>query len=437
MINLAKICLVITVFGQIAYNSAIYYADVPHPSYPVWGILYLTVAILFARGAAPKEITRTDLLYVACSGWTVLSFATSGQSDAAAFIAMMAQFVVLPYIVGRFVGRYFTLADFRKVYMLAAIMLALVLVERARHPELFEGGDRLKVFTTDIHDPLQGGIAFFMASLFGSVVVIALSILTLPKKDMTIAGVRPLRWHQIAGGISLMVVFLWGSRGALVGLMATCLSIFAPRLRIAPGRVMMALCLVAIAFVGLYNVLPPERQAFIDEIPNGLASLGQSTICIQGETSVLAHLTYWRESAKLIGQYPLFGVGAGNFGHYWCGDNIDFMSPHSSILHALVDTGIAGAAVWMAMLWSVVQLYRYNAPLSGEAHILSRTLFLIWVFTFLVAQLNGNLYSDYQLYALTGVLVSYISHKRARAPARSRIVAAAGGETHSVASQPA
>lgn len=428
MINLAKICLIITLFGQLAYNAASYYVNLPHPSYPVWGVLYFTVAMLFARGDGPRSLTRTDLLYAACVAWTTLSFAIAGESDGATFVSLMMQFVIPPYIIGRFIGRYFTLADLRKVYILAAIMLVLVLLERVRHPEVFAGGDRLKVFTTDIHDSLQGGIAFYIASLFGSTVIIAFSLLSLGKEKIRAAGIGRLRWHWLAGSISLIVMLLWGSRGAFLSLAITCLAMFSSRLRVAPVRVIIGLFLAVVVIIAVYNILPPERQAFIDQIPEGLAALGQSSVCIQTDSSVLIHLTYWRESFKLIGQFPFLGVGASNFGHYWCGDRMDFMSPHSDILHAFVELGIAGATVWLAMYWSVIQLYRKSyAALSGKERVMARTLFLVWVFTLLASQMDGSMFQDYQLYTLTGAFVSYITHARAkaRAPAHAPLTASA------------
>jgi O-antigen ligase len=410
MIRLAKIGLIIALFGQLSYLAANFYLNIPHPSYPAWGAMYAGVMVLFFSGRGTRVLSDIDIWFAICMAWLTFSFLIAGESSGADFFTYMVLFMAPAYVCGRYLGDRLVPKDLLLIYGLGVLMLALLMLEYLRDPGAFENVDRLRVFKgPEGATGLQGGTAYYVASQFGGVFMIAVGILSLSKADKAALKLGSMTIHKVAALVSLTVLLLWGSRGSLVAIIVMGGVFLARNFRIGLVRIFLILTTVGVIAVGSYMALPPDRQEFIDQIPAGLQTFGQSSACITEGTSVLAHLTMLREAGKVLGRYPIFGIGSSNFGIYWCGDRMEFMSPHSSLLHALVETGLAGIIPWLMMYGSLLRQYRRCAPrMSPEDRALARCIFLLWAFTFLAGQTAGNIWSDYQIYLLTGMLVPFL-----------------------------
>jgi O-antigen ligase len=409
MIKLAKIGLVIVLFGQLLYVAAVYYVNFPKPAYAAWSVIYAAVAMLALRNPLPPGDRRIDIRFAICIIWLIFSFAIAGQSSGAGLAVTILMWMVAPYICGRYLGAHMKPVDFQLVYLLGVVMCGLMGIEFLRDPSLFIGVDRLRVFTNDDLKDLQGGTAFYIASLFGGIFTIVMAILSAPRQEVREAGLLPVRAHVVFGAVSLVILVLWGSRGGLLGILVIGGALALRNVNISLARTLFFVCCAAgILFAG-YSVLPEERRAFVDQIPAAMASFGQSGVCITDGDSTLVHLTMWAETWRLLQQAPLMGIGASNFGLQWCGDKIEFASPHSLILHILVEVGLIGAIPWLLLVGGVVRLYRRGqARLQGQEKLTARILFFLWVYVFVTEQFSGNIFLDYHFYFFTGLLVPYL-----------------------------
>ena len=408
MITIAKYGLMLALFGQLYYLAAVHFVSFPRPAIATWSLVYLgTLAILFsARGHA--KLSRVDQLFALCAGWLVFSFAISGESSPSGFATMMAMYVIPPYVCARLLGRYLGPRDFKLVYGLMLCMLPLMLAEYVRDPTLFQDVDRLRIFNAeDEKNLLQGGTAFFTAYLFGGALVVAASNLTLPKEDRHAIGFGSRRLHLAVAGISATVVLLWGSRGAILALVALLGLIGLWRMRYAPMKLAAGGLVAACLLVAGYFLLPPGRQALINDFGSAFTAFGGMPVCVTEGSSVLAHLTLAQEGFRLWSQSPLFGVGASNFGLYWCGTRTEFASPHSTPLHILTEMGILGLIPWLLLYGSLLNLsVRHAASMSARDRVVTRHLVLLWGYTFLQLVTGGNIFSDYHLYIFTGLLAA-------------------------------
>lgn len=164
------------------------------------------------------------------------------------------------------------------------------------------------------------------------------------------------RAYAVVGAILLLTLFLTNSRGAWLAIAAACLAILSvafPRRRWIPVLVVI-LVLAGAALKG---------PAVLSALQSGHTGTVQQRLYI------------WGSSLRMIGDYPLVGIGPDNFQHYYapkdqlyiqCTHGLGYMNsrasrepclshPHDEILDFWLSTGILGLA---AFLWAQVVFWR-------------------------------------------------------------------------------
>ena len=220
---------------------------------------------------------------------------------------------------------------------------------------------------TVVSPRLYGGIVFQnyatqgMALSLGAIVCIGAML-----RPREFAGDRLLgnRW-LMAGVLAALVVdvvfVLWGRTGYL-SMIVMSLSIavlLAPgtwRVKLAAGSVIVAAC-VAIMLAS------PQVRGRLAQVHNDIATVDQSA---QG-TPTGARLVMWRNTLRMIADYPILGVGTGQFqsGYApyvqgvsgWRGNLTD--DPHNQFLKLQGEFGILGLGAYLFYLYTAL---RYPAP---------------------------------------------------------------------------
>jgi O-antigen ligase len=163
------------------------------------------------------------------------------------------------------------------------------------------------------------------------------------------------RWMRVTAAVSLPLILnlliLTNSRGATLGLAA---SVLAAVVLVRRGLRKRALVGIAIGMIGLYSLADPQ---FIER---------QQTIVSPEDNSAQSRLTFWAETVPMVSDYP-FGAGGRGF-HYLSpkyiptikeGDDGEGRSSHNTYIQVVVDWGIQGLALFLALIaYTFVILHR-------------------------------------------------------------------------------
>jgi O-antigen ligase len=224
-------------------------------------------------------------------------------------------------------------------------------------------------------------------------------------------------WSALAGLATLNVlVLVQGRTGYLVLAAMTVVALFtALRWR----GVIAAAAAVSVAFAGAYLLSPNFKQR-IDQIPSQAQQWDPS---IASETSVGQRLEFYRNTAELIIDQPLIGVGTGGFPAAYAAlveprGLIPTRHPHSQYLLTTAELGVVGLA---ALIFFFVQHGRAAARLAGAAEaLLARGLLALMVVGCTVNSLLLD-YAEGVFFAyLTGLLFAGFSADRPCAPVGDR-----------------
>ena len=227
------------------------------------------------------------------------------------------------------------------------------------------GGNLDKTVLSAIGSYQRGGINVYGA--VGGASVYRTNALTLDPNHLGIMLIVPLlvllplylrleRGHRLRAPLALCLAFLalveiaTLSRSGLLGLLAGLLVLALPyrRLLLSP-RFLVPLGLVVLAV----GVVVAQRSGFFEEVLRSRTSLGG------GSTRV--HLEIYELLPPVIGEHPLFGLGLNTFSSYYeFATGKSNWGPHSYYIALLTETGIVGAALFLAY---VVYLFRRLAAL--------------------------------------------------------------------------
>lgn len=201
----------------------------------------------------------------------------------------------------------------------------------------------------------RGGINVYGA--VGGANVYRTNALTLDPNHLGIMLIVPLlvllplylrleRGHRLRTPIALVLAFLAVvelstlSRSGLLGLFVGLLVLAVPyRRALFSARLLVPLGIAAVAVV----VVVAQRSGFFETVLRSRTSLGG------GSTRV--HLEIYQLLPPVIGRQPLFGLGLNTFSSYY-----EFVTgksnwgPHSYYVALLTETGIVGAAAFLAYL---------------------------------------------------------------------------------------
>ncbi len=154
--------------------------------------------------------------------------------------------------------------------------------------------------------------------------VIALPYVYLKLFERHAAWQKPLA--ALAMAVLLYALFLTQSRGGLLAFGVLMMMLFARRFGRGPGIVLGGAILLAVLVLG------PRMATISTE-----------------EASAYGRIQAWGIGIDLFEQYPLFGVGAGQFTEY------HFRTAHNSIVLCAAELGLFGLYPWVMLVWLTVR----------------------------------------------------------------------------------
>jgi O-antigen ligase len=258
-----------------------------------------------------------------------------------------------------------------------------------------------------------GGLGGVDPNAFGATVITALGF-------MMVWGFNAVRWSTRLMAIGSIPVLLLAvvstfSRGTFVSLMAgIALLAWFHRRRIAPPHILFAL-IIAVALAGS---VPSEYVSRI----TSLAQIGSSA----SDGSLRRRLRYHLVTPAMLAKRPFFGIGPGNFQHYYTDTSYRYTIRvfsggrrlHDYYLEVLVECGLVGFVIFMVLLGSffgtLVSVSRWErregkhngfpiatAMLVGAVPFFLASTFLPqmhsklpWLFFALAACLSRTMHSD-------------------------------------------
>lgn len=222
-------------------------------------------------------------------------------------------------------------------------------------------------------------------------------------------SVRGRRLMLISGAVMLgliLTVFLTASRGGMLGLLFTGLLLFASRRREARRLVYAGVVLVVtVALVG--QVVPEQAMERLTNIP-GLSADADN----EGAGSILRRGYTLGIAFELSQRDPIFGIGVGNWEkERFLIDPVHAITvPHNSYMLTLVETGLIGLALYLALFWTTIQGL---GDLEKDPDVMARAgrEGLDWLIrgtrlclvSFLVFSMFADLWETVNLYLLIGI----------------------------------
>ncbi len=412
MHRLAKISFVIVLFGQFGFGAVAYYLNVSNPSWPFWITLYAVSAVLTLGHITQVKLTIQDLYFCAFIGYVVISFLILGESSQSEFAQRIILICIAPYLIGRILGKYVQISLSGGLQVLSLLYLLLIGMELARNPGLFQS-DRLFLFSFGEQEDMVGGdpTAFNIGITLGAAWVAAFAYFTCKVERHSgpvMSRARP--WlFAIVFGFPVILLFI-GSRTSVVSMVLCAVVLLGFASWISTRKKIVWLVATIVGLLAFYHYLPEQRKLLIDEIPSALFGVkdyvANFTYCAPGG-SVFNRLVQLSEAWRLFLESPLFGIGATNFGFRFCGEAIEFASPHSLFAQVLVEYGLVGAGLLALMFAKIIRTFlrRIRSP-DYRARPAAWGLFGVWMFVLIQVQSVGNLFYDYHVFMLTGLFVS-------------------------------
>jgi O-antigen ligase len=417
----ARLAFFVVMFGQFGLGAAAFYLPVTNPSWPFWIALYGICTVLSIGYLASRRpvATPADVWFLLFMSGVIVSFLALGESDAAEFWQRTMLICIAPYFGGRIVGRLLPASLPTGLQIMSVLYLLLVSVEYVRNPAAF-ASDRLLLYAPpgDANGDPLGSVAFNLSITFGATWIVAFALLSY----RALPGERPLvrraRLRMLAIVIGLpAVLLLIGSRTSVVSILSSAVILLACASWISTQKKLLWLIGAGAGLLIALQFVSEERQVMLDELPTALEAVqsysSSFTICSMEQGSVLTRVVQLSEAFRLFFESPIVGVGASNFGLRYCEANVEFASPHSLFAHVLVEYGLVGAGLLAALLFSIVRkfLQQLRSTTFGSRPA-AWVLFAVWLFVLIQEQFLGNLFYDYHIFLLTGVLVSVLYDDR-------------------------
>lgn len=199
---------------------------------------------------------------------------------------------------------------------------------------------------------------------------------------------RVLRLGALAGCLLIpLVVFLTGSRGAMLGLL--CFVAVAVLTNKHRGR------LLAAGAVGLALVIAFAPKSSWDRLFSVATADAQNLNKLNDQGSARERYEIWRVARAIAEDHPIFGVGSGayrhvhyryvkfqvrNFGPFAGGER----DPHSTYLNVAAETGVPGAVLFFGIFVSAI-LFARKVQKRLAPFDLARVAYLRFMLTGLAA----------------------------------------------------
>lgn len=418
------ILLGVALFGQIFFAAFKFYWGVEHIGRACWGALFVCIPLLLHRHRASLRLTAMDRCFAAYVGLILLSYFLHGAGNMREFAYDITFFCVLPYTTARLITLTTVRSMLRTITTLGTIALPVVLIAFLQLPAPLFFSDRPYLFEVANAMGVVRGYSF-------DFLTISIGALLLLKYAKTLAPDAVTRIYtppRMIGSVCLAMLAMWlmvrlGLRSGVVALAASVLTM-ACLARWQSYRIRIAgVLLFAVALLVSVYAQPPERIRLLaqmlqlTDLSFGYGNLPYpfNWTCMVLGDSIATRINYLNTAIRLFLESPVFGVGTGVFGHRYCDTITDFASPHSSMLHILSELGIVGlllGCVWLGYLYkSYREAFRQcdTATITVLWYVGS-----LWLFFFLWAQMNGNYLTDFQFYALTGLLTGCLAQTKPR-----------------------
>ena len=152
----------------------------------------------------------------------------------------------------------------------------------------------------------------------------------------------PRYFLVVCFGLFLLAILFCGSRGAVLGAAA----VVAVALARTPKKV--GAIVAALVFLcSIWFILPDASKERFQNAWEG------------NDKNATSRLTFWRAGMEMFSDYPVFGVGPGNFPTMYAtqySDTGKHWACHSIYIQALAESGVVGTAVFAALLILIVRL---------------------------------------------------------------------------------
>jgi O-antigen ligase len=209
--------------------------------------------------------------------------------------------------------------------------------------------------------------------------------------------------------IALSLILLIGSRASLLSLFFAIL-IYELNSKITINNFLVSLLILILIVCLVVILIPNERIDFFKEFEVIFKTNFFNLSCVGAlEGSFLYRISGIFQSIDLFLENPLFGVGVGNYGWFYCGEKNDFIYPHNILMQLLAETGFFGTCLFLTcifvMLIKIIKNNKKDAALNIIKPYKSH-LYYIWLFYFFEGFLSGNYYANILFYFITGMLVT-------------------------------
>jgi exopolysaccharide production protein ExoQ len=292
--------------------------------------VYAVVALFLAARFRPsvRRLRRSDLgtylgyaYVVVCAGSALYSpYLDLGLVRAAQLIVVLA--------LARSIARHADAAAPHRIAHAYAVLIAASVLFGVlfRYPELPSQPGR---FTWLYVHPVQAGM----------MLAIAVIVLTTYLVGTRIRRNGPV-WHPAVYGVLWLIctggLLATQTRGAVAGAVVGVVVVVLTRFRgIRRLEVVLVSC-VGLAAVAL--VFSPEISAFF--------ARGETTAQLE---TLNFRTDLWKQALEAVLQHPLYGYGLGASRGLFL-DSTGLGGGHNAVVNLLVDTGLLGTAVWLALL---------------------------------------------------------------------------------------
>lgn len=394
------------------------------------GLFFWGGAVLVCRWKRWGALGISDGIFLTFVLLVAGSLAVHWEASAAvAYYAKMLPFLVLlPYVLGRLVDASYFSFFVRALPWLGFLLLLLCVADFWLVPNQEEVLERWTFFGLN-HTPLLISQVLSAAMLVQVHIVLRFEV----ARDSG-SGTHAIAWSGL--GLMAIGLVMIAARGSLIiAALTTILLIF-----LIPGlwrRKILLMVYLVVATAVAFDLLPAQQSEFYsrlktlassgpiqpttgeegravvsvlpsgerDSVPVTQRDVPRCQPLTEGFNSVAIRRVLYQEAITLSIQYPLTGVGAGNFGNYSCGG--ERVYPHSTVLQAFAELGLAGGSLLLTLIAiSLLKFWRAHASSPAAASEAALGLALLVFFT-LSDQIYGSYFMAAASFFLFGVAASF------------------------------
>lgn len=226
-----------------------------------------------------------------------------------------------------------------------------------------------------------------------SIIYLSISVLAslLILNPITTIGVKILT--QYSGSDALKGWMILGLTSIIIAAIITTLQhfvaskieeTFVKKIKIKGSRIILPILVILVGTIGSIFIL----SGFNKFLPDNVRARFENINFQQHE--VLERITFYKDSIKVIKDYPILGAGGGAWASiYEKYQNNPYTSrqAHNFLLQYLVEVGIVGGLILLGLLAIIFYLYIKNYYNKESAEIQSHLIYYIFVITLLIHSL--------------------------------------------------